>query len=176
MSNYRGWEESGFLLLLSPLTSCIISRINLLLLVCLLVILCVTAIQMSPLAPPTFYHKLTAPQSGFIFYPSKALDPDGLSIAFYQKPWDLVKCDVLDALTFSLTGVISRSFADTSIHLITKSSHASFAGDYRPISCCNVIYKLLSKSLAARLQPLLHDLVNPCEGGFPKEGTLLIMS
>jgi hypothetical protein len=39
-------------------------------------------------------------------------------------------------------------------------------GDYRPISCCNLIYKCITKILANRLLPGLDDVVSPNQGAF----------
>jgi hypothetical protein len=38
--------------------------------------------------------------------------------------------------------------------------------DYRPISCCNVIYKCITKILANRLLSGLSDLISPSQAAF----------
>jgi hypothetical protein len=38
--------------------------------------------------------------------------------------------------------------------------------DYRPILLCNMIYKVVSKCLVNRLQPLLQDLIAPIQSVF----------
>jgi hypothetical protein len=38
--------------------------------------------------------------------------------------------------------------------------------DFRKISLCNVIYKVVSKCLVNRLRPLLHDLIAPMQSVF----------
>ena len=37
---------------------------------------------------------------------------------------------------------------------------------YRPISVCNMVYKVIAKLLADRIKPLLHDLICPTQGAF----------
>lgn len=54
------------------------------------------------------------------------------------------------------------------IHLLPKSAHASRATDYRQIACCNVIYKVIVKTLARRLQSILPTIINPAQAGFVK--------
>lgn len=40
--------------------------------------------------------------------------------------------------------------------------------DYRPIYCCNVPYKCITKILANRMQPVLSGLIYPCQSVFVK--------
>lgn len=57
----------------------------------------------------------------------------------------------------------------TFIALIPKSRHPFKVEQFRPISLCNVIYKVISKILANRLKPFLCSLISPLQMAFVKD-------
>jgi hypothetical protein len=61
---------------------------------------------------------------------------------------------------------------DTLITLIPKSEEASCLKDYRPISLIHLIGKLVSKVLANRLAPQLHELVHYSQSAFSKSRSI----
>src|SRR4051812_3018432 len=52
--------------------------------------------------------------------------------------------------------------------LIPKNLRPASLSDYRPISCCNSLYKFISKSLANRLQGVIGHLISPTQTAFIK--------
>ena len=44
---------------------------------------------------------------------------------------------------------------------------------YRPISLCNVVYKIISKLLANKLKRVLHKIVSPWQTAFEPEMIIL---
>jgi hypothetical protein len=50
--------------------------------------------------------------------------------------------------------------------LIPKSTNTSSALDFHPISCCNVIYKVIAKLIAVRLSHALATNISPMQNAF----------
>ncbi|PKU78488.1 Putative ribonuclease H protein [Dendrobium catenatum] len=67
---------------------------------------------------------------------------------------------------FFLKGYITRSVKNTAIALIPKSNHAKSILDFRPISLCNTLYKIIAKILAARLKHIMPQIINASQAGF----------
>ena len=97
----------------------------------------------------------------------KALGPDGFTACFFKKSWGIVGADVCAALKeFFRSGKILKQINHATIVLVPKSGNASKVEDFRPIACCNVVYKIISKILALRLSPILEDLIDPAQSAF----------
>jgi hypothetical protein len=52
---------------------------------------------------------------------------------------------------------------ETAIVLLPKKEAPDCLKDYRPISQCNVIYKVVSKCTVNRTRPLLNDIISPMQ-------------
>ena len=99
--------------------------------------------------------------------PLKAPGPDGLPPIFYQQYWHLIGKDVTAAvLTYLNLGKILIAINHTYITLIPKVPNPEEVVEFRPISLCNVIYKLISKTLANRLKILLPTIVSESQSAF----------
>lgn len=91
----------------------------------------------------------------------KALGPDGFFAGFYQKAWSIVGKDVSNAvLEIFLTGKLLKRVNANILTLVPHKKNPATMGDYRPISCCNIIYKCITKILANRLLPGLDDIIS----------------
>ena len=55
---------------------------------------------------------------------------------------------------------------DTTIVLIPKVPHPKELKDFRPISLCDVVCKIVSKCMVNRLQPLLTVLISENQSAF----------
>lgn len=85
--------------------------------------------------------------------PLKAPGPEGYRVCFYQKHWSIIGGEVQqDVLNFLNNGMFDPSINYTYLALIPKSPNAANVCDYRPISLCNILYKLIAKTLANRLK------------------------
>ena len=99
--------------------------------------------------------------------PLKAPRPDGMPPLFYQTYWTDVGMDITQAMLSSLnSGSILKSINHAFITLIPKVQNSEKVTDSRPISLCNVIYKIISKVLANRLKPMLHSIILETQSAF----------
>lgn len=89
-------------------------------------------------------------------HPMKAPEPDGMPLLFYRHFWPTVKSIVIQTvLDFLNYGAAPPKFHETHIVLVPKTKNLERVTDYRPISLCNVTYKLASKAVANRLKLVL---------------------
>ncbi|CAH9104768.1 unnamed protein product, partial [Cuscuta epithymum] len=127
-----------------------------------------------PMIEPVAHDGLLAPitdkeikEALFDIGDNKALGPDGFSSAFFKANWSVVGNDMVQAIKeFFRTGKLLKQINHIVITLIPKTSHSPKASDYRPISCTNVLYKVIAKIIAARLTLCLPGLVNQTQGAF----------
>jgi hypothetical protein len=103
----------------------------------------------------------------FQMAPLKAPNLDGYNAGFFQKHWDIVGPEVCNAALFSLNNVvIDKALNSTYITLIPKVRNLTSIMDFRPISLCNAMYKIISKVLANRLKIVLPHIISPFQSAF----------
>lgn len=91
--------------------------------------------------------------------PHKAPGPDGLNRLFYQQNWEIISSDmIILAKTFFETASFPPNLNETLITLIPKVNEPEGVGQFRPISCCNFIFEVLSKIIVERMKDYMRIL------------------
>jgi hypothetical protein len=86
---------------------------------------------------------------------------DGYSAEFFKESWSVVGEDVVVVIMgFFASDLLLKEVNATILTLIPKKVNPSTMGDFRPIACCNVLYKCITKIISNRILPLLSDLVS----------------
>ena len=62
--------------------------------------------------------------------------------------------------------MIPPSWGITNLVLIPNIAHPELISQFRPISLCNTLYKLVSCIIVQRLKPYVAEVINPCQAGF----------
>ncbi|CAA7047581.1 unnamed protein product [Microthlaspi erraticum] len=103
----------------------------------------------------------------FFIGPHRAPGPDGFSGAFYHQFWDDIKHAVITEVhKFFKDGVLDPLHNQTNIFLIPKVNPPTSMVDFRPISLCNVSYKIISKILVNRRKNHLSGIISENQAAF----------
>ncbi|KAK2370269.1 hypothetical protein QL285_083333 [Trifolium repens] len=93
--------------------------------------------------------------------------PDGLPAIFYHTYWDIIKEDVnKDVLQVLNDGGDPTPYNQTHICLIPKKNNPTHPSDFRPISLCNVIQKIITKTIANRIKEILPEVISQNQSAF----------
>jgi len=86
---------------------------------------------------------------------------------FYSVFFDILEPDLLRLIEeCRMQDRMWESFNSTFIALIPKSDYPLTFDDFRPISLCNCIYKIIAKIIANRLKPILSAHISPQQFSF----------
>jgi hypothetical protein len=97
----------------------------------------------------------------------KAPGPDGMPVVFYKSLWDIVGNKIITEVVKVLNGgPMPAQWNNTIISLISKVNNPEKVTNLRPISLCNVLYKIISKVLTNRLKSILPDIISPSQSAF----------
>ncbi|KAL5541281.1 hypothetical protein UlMin_042503 [Ulmus minor] len=103
----------------------------------------------------------------FQMAPSKSPGADGMSALFFQKHWSIVGDEVTTAcLGFLNEGFDLGSINETLITLLPKVKCPTHITEFRPISLCNVLYKITSKMLATRMRSVMDSIISEEQSAF----------
>ncbi|KAG7578318.1 hypothetical protein ISN45_Aa03g025130 [Arabidopsis thaliana x Arabidopsis arenosa] len=105
---------------------------------------------------------------------NKTPGPDGFSAEFFKSTWNIIGQDLIEGvLKFFQESFMPSSLNSTSLVLIPKIPGAEELKNFRPISCLNTVYKIISRLLMNRLKTTLPDLILPNQTAFVKDRLLL---
>lgn len=112
-------------------------------------------------------HAAEVKEAVFLLGAFKAPGPDGLQPLFYHRFWHIVGHAVTTVVQRAFSeGQLPEGVNETLINLIPKVDHPDSITQFRPISLCNVIVRIISKVLVGIIRPLLHKLVSPNQSSF----------
>ncbi|GFZ21539.1 hypothetical protein Acr_29g0007010 [Actinidia rufa] len=82
--------------------------------------------------------------------------------------------DFMEAVKeFFSSGHIFKQINHSILALIPKTKDANRVENFKPIACCNVLYKVISKIIASRLAPTLSSIVDPAQSAFIQNRSMI---
>ncbi|KAL9661428.1 hypothetical protein QQ045_026252 [Rhodiola kirilowii] len=95
-------------------------------------------------------------------------------LVFFKRNWNTIGKELCNGVRHCLRyNDMPKGVNAAYIVLIPKSSQASKPEDFRPISCCNITYKIVSSLLAGRLKEVLPHIINPAQEAFIKDRSIV---
>lgn len=100
--------------------------------------------------------------------------PDGFNAVYFTHCWDVIANDLKNAMhNFFEHNKLPTSINATNLCLVPKGEHVTTLHAYRPIACCNIIYKCISKVIAARLRHVLPTVISDNQAAFLNNRSIL---
>jgi len=103
----------------------------------------------------------------------KSPEPNVFYGLFFKKFWHIIEFDLLKAVQcFFQDAVMTKQWNSAFLVLIPKQDNLTKPKHFRPISLCNVIYKIVTKILANRLKEVLPKLILPAQAAFVRRRSI----
>ncbi|XP_075080308.1 uncharacterized protein LOC142165830 [Nicotiana tabacum] len=100
----------------------------------------------------------------------KAPGIDGYNATFFKKAWGITKEEVCESVNeFFNNGKMYKAINCTAITLLPKNDKPTTVKEYRPIVCCTVLCKLISKAITTRLKKVIASLISESQANFIPE-------
>lgn len=98
---------------------------------------------------------------------NKSPGPDGFNAKTIQENWVSFGPAILTEVKgFFSSGLMSAHVARSNLILIPKVDEPTEVSHFRPISVCNVIYKVISKLICSRLKPFIGNCISQAQSAF----------
>jgi hypothetical protein len=98
---------------------------------------------------------------------NKAAGPDGIPVEFYQHRWDIIKLDMMQMFNDFHGHMFGLEIINYGIiTLIPKGEDADIIQKYRPMCLLQVLFKIFTKAMTARVEPVMGKLIHPCQNTF----------
>lgn len=128
--------------------------------------------QVATLCAPVTNKKIQ--EAIFSIPSSKSPGPDEFTSGFYKATWHIVGREVCFAVKdFFIHTELLKEINTIMLTLVPKVSCPRVVGDYKPIVCCNIIYKAISKIITSRLQSVMGNLVDIAQGTFIQDRVIV---
>lgn len=70
------------------------------------------------------------------------------------------------------SGRLLKHINATTLILLPKGENPKTIKEYRPLACCNVLMKIITKVIASRIKRVLQTIISPVQGAFMEERSL----
>ncbi|KAI0519488.1 hypothetical protein KFK09_006936 [Dendrobium nobile] len=96
-------------------------------------------------------------------------EPDCFNYHFYKSAWHIIGPLVCKAIRFFfLKGYLPSGIKATALAIIPKHRNDASISDYRPVSLCNTLYKIIAKIIAGRMNPIMPLIVKDTQADLVK--------
>ena len=100
-------------------------------------------------------------------FPMKSPGPDGFPAHFFQRHWETCGDEITKVVLKIVEGTESAEcINETVLVLIPKVTNPTQLTQFRPISLCNVLYKIAAKVVANRLKIILPNIISEDQSAF----------
>ncbi|XP_057250672.1 uncharacterized protein LOC130591389 [Beta vulgaris subsp. vulgaris] len=100
----------------------------------------------------------------------KSPGPDGYGTHFFRDAWDVIGEEIIQAVLDMIhSDKLLSELNATTLTLVPKVRCPSSVSEFRPIACCNTLYKCITKMICKRLSLILPEIIAENQGAFVKE-------